>query len=137
MKDSMETHNDQINIYYDPAINKHKKTVAHAKSIGKVLAISFEDMPEAYNVWMTIWEGINKDTEILFDEKHPKYEQFVKGQITNFEDWRKVAINNTDMIKNPIAVKGKEVLICERQTEIYEFMDIPKIDAREGEVATS
>jgi len=135
MNDSSKTYGNQINIYYNPDINKHKKTVAHAKSIGEILAIPFEEMPEAYNVWMTIWEGIDKNTEAIFDKDHPKFESMVAGQITNFEDWRNTAIHNFDMIASPIAVRDKEVLICERQTEIYEFMEVPEADAREGEVA--
>jgi arsenate reductase-like glutaredoxin family protein len=115
---------DQITIYYDPEKNKHKKTIAHAKSIGDVLAIPFENMPEAYMIWTTIWDSIKTKPEIIFDQDHPKYDQLIKGQITNFEDWRNLVLHNRDMISAPIAVKGEQAIVCVRQTEIYQLMDV-------------
>ena len=117
---------NQITIYYNPEINKHKKTVAHAKSIDDVLAIPFENMPEAYMVWTNIWDGIKGNPEVIFDQDHPKYDEIVKGQISNFEDWRNIILHNKDMIVAPIAIRGEDVVICERQTEIYKLMEVAK-----------
>lgn len=117
---------EQITIYYNPEINKHKKTVAHAKSIDEVLAIPFESMPEAYMIWTNIWDSIKNQPEAIFDKNHPKYDEIIKGQISNFEDWRKIVLHNRDMIVAPIAIRGEDVVICERQTEIYQLMEVAK-----------
>lgn len=117
---------NQITIYYNPEHNKHKKTVAHAKSIGEVLAVPFENMPEAYMIWTNIWDSIKTKPEVIFDQDHPKYDTLIKGQVSNFEDWRKLVLHNKDMISAPIAVKGNDVVICTRQTEVYQLLDVAK-----------
>ncbi|MEM9886705.1 MAG: hypothetical protein AAF849_12505 [Bacteroidota bacterium] len=120
--DNMPDYNDQITVYFNPKNNTHEKTVAHAKGGAKVLAIPFESMPEAYNIWMDIWKITKEHPEHLFDEKHPKYESLIKGQITNFQDWRNIILHNRDMIAYPIAMNGNQVIIVERQTQVHELL---------------
>lgn len=119
----MKTDVKQINIYYDEGVNKHKKTIAHAKSLGEVTAYEFSQMPEAYNVWTTIYNGIKDDPNAIFDDKNEKYETMVGDAPLDFESWYKIATNNPDLIDSPIAVRGEEVVLCKRQTEIYRLMD--------------
>ncbi|MFK7936288.1 MAG: hypothetical protein AB8G22_22425 [Saprospiraceae bacterium] len=119
----MKTDIKQINIYYNPEINKHKKTIAHAQSIGKVLTFSFDEMPEAYNVWTTIYNGIKDNPSAIFDDKDERYESMVGDAPMSFDSWYKIATNNPDLIDSPIAIRGEEVVLCKRQTEIYRLMD--------------
>jgi arsenate reductase-like glutaredoxin family protein len=116
----MKTYLDQITIYYNPTINKHKKTVAHAESIGKILAIPFEEMPKANNLWTTIYEGLGEKAFKIFKEDFKSTEGF---NIKDYNNWYKVASHNLDQIESPIAIKGEQVVFCDRQTEIYELMD--------------
>lgn len=117
----MKTYLDQITIYFNPSNNKHKKTVAHAKSAGKVLAIPFLEMPTANNVWTTIYDGLDKDIMSIFDQKFLENNAVKPAR---FEDWRKLAVHNLDHIDSPIAIRGKQVVICDRQTKIYQLMDM-------------
>lgn len=110
---------NQLTIYYNPTINKHKKTVAHAKGIGKVLAIPFEEMPTANNVWTSIYNALDGEIMQIFNLDFLE-ENKVKPAV--FEDWRKLVIHNLEQIHSPIAVNGEEVIICDRQTEIYKLI---------------
>lgn len=121
---NMKTYRSQITIYYNPSINKHKKTIAHAESIGAILAIPFSKMPEAHNIWMTLWNGLGDNKMNIFDQKHPDYAELIEGRELDFDGWRKVAIHNREMIVSPIAIKGREVLLCQSQTDIYQFMEV-------------
>ncbi len=119
----MKTYYDQITIFYNPEINKHKKTIAHAKSVGKILAMPFKDMPEAFNIWATIWKGLREDPMQVFDKNDPKFEKLAKESVIDFESWRKIAVNNLELFHSPIAIKGKQVVVCDRQTKIYELIE--------------
>lgn len=120
----MKTDPREILIFYNPDINKHKKTIAHAKSIADYIKTrSFSEIPTAHNVWTTIYESLDADPMSIFDEKHSKYDELVKEKDLNFEDWYKVIVNNPEMIRSPIAIREQRVILCDRQTEIYELMD--------------
>jgi len=122
--DHMKTTPREIVIFHNPDINKHKKTVAHAKSIvDYVQSYSFEEAPTANNVWTTIYEGLDTDPMDIFDTKNPKYEKLIEGRELNFEGWLKIVKNNSDLIRSPIAVREKDAVLCDRQTEIYKLMD--------------
>ncbi|MEM0995182.1 MAG: hypothetical protein AAGI49_19280 [Bacteroidota bacterium] len=121
--DNMPDYTEQITIYYNPEINTHRKTVAHAKGGADVLALPFDKMPEAYNIWMDVWETIKDNPAQIFDDTHPKYDTLVKNQITNFVDWRKILLHNRDMIAYPIATSGDRVMIVKRQTQVYDFLE--------------
>lgn len=111
--------NAQITIYYHPEINKHKKTIAHAKSIGDVLAISFDQIPTANNIWMKVYQNLEKPAAVFESDWYAR-QAFAEN---NFENWHKLVIKNPDKIESPIAIKGEEVIICHRQTQVYDLME--------------
>ncbi len=136
--DTMRTNPREIVIFHDPAINKHKKTVAHAKSIADhVRSLSFEEAPTANNVWATIYEGLDTDPMDIFDEKHSKYEDLIAGKELDFEAWLKIVQNNTDLIRSPIAIREKKAVLCDRQTEVYKLMDKSPSDIKEQHAAST
>lgn len=110
----------QITIYYHPDINKHKKTVAHAQSIGEVLAIPFSEMPTAHNIWTFIYKNLDKDVSAVFDADWYASQEL---DLQDFDSWYKVITNNLDRIDAPIAVKKDKVVLCKRQTEVYDLME--------------
>ena len=79
-------------------------------------------MPQAYNVWMNIWQAVQSNPKIVFDQNHDQYQELIQDQIFNFEDWRNIAIHNKDMIAHPIAIIEKRVLICEESSSIQQFI---------------
>lgn len=116
----MKTYLDQITIYYNPEISQHKKTVAHAESAGEVLAISFNKMPTANNVWTTIYNSLGDQAMQIFDEAFLKKNDL---EPTSFKDWYNLVSHNLEHIHAPIAIRGDRVIFCNRPTEIYQLMD--------------
>lgn len=115
-----EEDNTQITIYYNPEINKHKKTIAHAQSIGKILAIPFSEMPKAHNIWAFIYEKLDENVVDVFD---PDWYASQKLDPKDFESWYKLVTHNPENIDSPIAVTDDKVVLCKRQTEIYDLME--------------
>lgn len=120
----MKTHKDQIIIYYNPKINKHKKLVAHAKSMGVVLPFAFDNVPEAYNVWTTIWDSMTKDPVRIFDKDHQNYNMVKDAIPMDFKTWYDLIMHHKDMIVAPIAIRGNKAVLCVRQTEVYQLMEV-------------
>lgn len=116
----MKTYLDQITIYYNPEISQHKKTVAHAKSAGKILAISFNKMPRANNVWTTIYQSLEGQVLQIFNETFLKKNNV---EPTSFKDWYNLVSHNLKYIHAPIAIRGEQVVLCNRPTKIYQLMD--------------
>ncbi len=124
IEDIMKTNPREILIFYNPDINKHKKTVAHAQAVADyVKTRPFSAIPTAHNVWTTIYESLEADPMSIFDDKHPKYDSLVKDKELDFDGWYKLVVNNPDMIRSPIAIREKRVILCDRQTEIYQLMN--------------
>jgi arsenate reductase-like glutaredoxin family protein len=110
----------QVTIYYNPTINKHKKTIAHARSIGEVLAIPFAEMPTAHNIWAFIYQKLDEKAADVF-EKDWYASQHLDPK--DFDSWYKLVTHNPDRIDSPIAVKDDKVVLCKRQTEVYHLME--------------
>ncbi len=123
-EDIMQVDPREILIFYNPDINKHKKTVAHAKSVADYIKTRpFSEIPTAHNVWTTIYEALDVDAMNIFDDTDPRFDELVKGRDLDFEGWYKVVVNNPNMIRSPIAIRDGKAVLCDRQTEIYQLME--------------
>ena len=121
----METNARQITIYYNPGNTTHEKTVAHAKGTDKeILATPFDQAPTAHNIWTKIYEGLGPGGRDIFDPNDEKYDTLIAGREFVYEDWHNIVVNNTDMIRNPIAISGEKVISVERPTEIYRLQEL-------------
>lgn len=120
----MKTNEREIVIYFNPDNNTHKKTIAHATSIAPyIVAYSFYDTPAGHNIWASIYDSLDVDAMTIFDDKNPKYEDLIRDKELGFDSWLKVVEHNPDLIRSPIAIRGKQAIVCDRQTEIYRLMD--------------
>ena len=120
-----QTAADQITIYYNPDNNTHEKAVAHAKGTGKqVLAIPYADAPSAYNVWTQIYEQLPFPKNEFFDNNDERYASLIEGRDFSFDDWRKLAIHNPDLIDVAVAISGEKVIALNRQTEVYRLQEL-------------
>jgi arsenate reductase-like glutaredoxin family protein len=130
--DKAQTDSKEIRIYYNPENSSHEKTLAHAKGSGKsVSSFSYSNAPTAYNVWMTIFEGLTEDDkEFFFDRDDVRYEKLIANKDYSYEDWRKICLNNTDLIKYPVAISGEKVILVRRPTEIFRLQELDFTDNR-------
>ncbi|MFK8056404.1 MAG: arsenate reductase family protein [Saprospiraceae bacterium] len=124
--DKSQTASTEIRIYYNPENATHKKTVAQAEGSGKaVSSFAYSEAPTAYNVWMTIFEGLTKDDkENFFDRNDERYENLISGKDYSFEDWRKVCLHNTDLIMYPVAISGEKIILIRRPSEVSRLQEL-------------
>lgn len=118
----MKTNPREILIYYNPESSSDRKTVAYARSISPhVRTYSHQSAQVTTTGWKSLIEKLNVEPKKLFNKALPEYQQNLKGKEFNEEDWLHVIRRNTHMLKAPIAVKGKNVVLCERPTDIYKL----------------
>jgi len=131
--DKAQTDPKEIRIYFNPKNSTHEKTVAHAEGSGKaVSSFSYKEAPTAYNVWMTIFQGLSKDDkENFFERDDERYDKLIADKEYSFKDWRNICLNNTDLIKYPVAISGEKVILVRRPTEVFRLQELDFTDNRE------
>lgn len=108
----------QLTIYYNPSKSEHKRAIAYAESVSKVLAIPFQEMPTAYNIWVDIWNGLQPQAYEIFDETHPKYKQLGISKGGSFDTWYKLVTRNPELLVAPVATDGRQVALCRSYTNV-------------------
>ena len=123
--EGFETAPDQITIFYNPGNTTQEKAVAHARGTGKeVLDIPWADAPTAYNIWTRLWDAIPGDKNSIFDESDERYDALIRGREFTFDEWRKIATHNPDLIAVAMAISGEKALVLDRQTEVYRLQEL-------------
>lgn len=130
--DDLKTDPKQILIFYNPENNTHKKTIAHAEGSGKaVRSFAYDKAPTANNIWMAIFQGLTEDDKKYFFERDDeRYNTLIADKDYSFEDWKKICLNNTDLIKYPIAISGKKVILVRRPSEVLRLQELDFTDNR-------
>ena len=116
----MKTHSREILIYYNPASSSDRKTVAHAQSVSPhIKSFAFSKSPSTGTSWNQILSALDVSPKELLNKAHPYYQEHIRGREFDDENWIKVLKNNPEMIKHPIAVRGKRAILCSTPTDIY------------------
>ena len=120
----MKTHSREILIYYNPDSSSDRKTVAHAQSVvPHIKSYSFGKSPSTGTSWKQILQSLNLHPKELLNKAHPYYQEHIRGREFDEESWIKVLQKNPDIIKYPIAVRGKKAILCSTPTDIYRLTD--------------
>jgi len=118
----MKTNQREILIYYNPESSSDKKTVAYAKSMSKhIKSYAHDKSPSKGMSWEMIINSLNLHPKELMNKSHPYYRENIKGQDFDRESWIKVLQRNPDIIKAPIAVRGKQAVLCLSPTDILKL----------------
>ena len=121
----MKTNNREILIYYNPESNKGRKTVAHAQSVvHHVRSYSFKKAPSNGTSWSQIISSLGIPPKELLNKAHPYYREHIKGREFDDESWLKVLQYNPELIKAPIAIRGKRAILCLYPTDIHRLVDV-------------
>jgi arsenate reductase len=116
----MKTHDREILIYYNPESDSHRMTVAHARSLVPHLkTYAFGQTPSNGTSWQQILHAIGLEPKALLNKAHPYYQQHIRGRDFDEECWVKIFQYNPDLIKAPIAMRGRRVILCLTPTDIY------------------
>ena len=104
----MRTHRREIMIYYNPESSSDRKTVAHAQSFSKhIKSYAFGQTPSTGTSWHQIINALGKHPKELLNKAHPYYQKHIRGREFDEESWIKVIRRNPDILKAPIAVRGR------------------------------
>lgn len=120
----MKTNKREILIYYNPESSNDRKTVAHAQSIvHHVRSYSFQKAPSNGTSWQQIINSLALHPKELLNKAHPYYREHIKGREFDDESWLKVLQYNPELIKAPIAIRGRKAILCTNSTDIHRLAD--------------
>jgi len=118
----MKTHSREILIYYNPTSSSDRKTVAHAKSLVPHLkTYAFGKTPSTKTSWKTILSSLDVHPKELLNKAHPYYQENIRGREFSSSSWLNILERNPDLIKAPIAIRGRKALLCNTPTDIYKL----------------
>jgi arsenate reductase len=121
----MRTHQREILIYYRPESSTHRQTVAHAQSlVPHVRTFSFDQAPSAGYSWQQILEALDLPPKSLLNKAHPYYQEHIRGRDFDNECWAKIFQRNPDLLKAPIAIRGRQAILCQSSTDIYRLAKV-------------
>jgi arsenate reductase len=112
--------NSEIQLYVKANCSKSKKAVAYAKShSNNVNTIDLSKTRGTGTIWLSILTKLNKSPKELLDKSQPYYQENIKGRDFEDRDWTNLLINNPDLVRSPIAVRGDKAIILDNPTDIY------------------
>lgn len=120
----MKTNERELLVYYNPESSAHRRTVAYAQTLSRyVRAFSFDQAPSTETSWQQIIHALNLDPKELLNKAHPYYQEHIRGREFDEKDWIKVIQNNPDILKAPIAIRGKRAILCLNATDILQLIE--------------
>ncbi|MEL6867741.1 MAG: ArsC/Spx/MgsR family protein [Bacteroidota bacterium] len=121
----MKTHQREILIYYNPESSSDRKTVAHAQGLSRhIRTYSFAQTPSTGTSWHTILQSLNLHPKEILNKAHPYYQAHIRGREFDEESWIKVLRYNPQLIKAPIAIRGRKAILCKNPTDIYQLIGL-------------
>ncbi len=120
----MKTHEREIMVYYNPDSRSDRSTVAYAKTMSvHVKTYAYGQTPSTELSWRRIVQALNKNPKELLNKSHPYYRLHIKGREFDEESWVKILRRNPDLMRSPIALSGKRVVVCDTPTDIYRLLE--------------
>jgi arsenate reductase len=114
--------NAEIQLYLLDDCSKSKKVLAYAKSItSNVNAISLAKTKGTGTLWQNILSKLNKSPKQLLDKSKPYYQANIRGRDFEDRDWTYLLMNNPELVRSPIAIRGNKAIILDNPTDIYKI----------------
>ena len=118
----MKTHSSEILLVYNPDSEWGKRAAAHAKSLVPHLKMyTFEQSPFTKTDWQGIIKSLDIPPKKLLNKSLSEYQEKYKGTDFKEEDWLDILVRNPQLIRAPIGIRGKQVVLCERPTDIHKL----------------
>ncbi len=113
----------QIILYYSSKSTRAKQTLAYAKAEG--LPIHEIDILKTLLTGTQIAEiadRLKMEIKDLVNQDHPIYQaRFKEHHDFSDDDWIKMIRHNPDIMKQPIAIRGKHTILIETPTDIIKI----------------
>ena len=116
----INSHNNQITLYFDPNSYKGKQTLAYAMTYKLTIAeVQIDKTPFTGTQLLHLTKLLGVSLQELADTEKAHYKTLM-GNAKNFtsEDWITVFIQNPELIRSPIAIKGNKAIIINTPTDI-------------------
>jgi arsenate reductase len=116
------TSNSEIQLYLKSDCSKSKKVLAYAKSMSNnINAINIEQTKGTGTIWQTILSKLDKSPKELLDKSKPYYQENIRGRDFEMRDWTYLLMNNPDLVRGPIAIRGDKAMLIDNPTDIYKI----------------
>lgn len=116
------TSNAEIQIYFNPNDSKAKKAIAYAKSMSnKVQTFDIQRTKGTGTIWRSILAKLDKSPKELLDKSKPYYQANIRGRDFEERDWIYLLMNNPDLVRCPIAIRGTKAILLDNPTDIYKI----------------
>ena len=112
----------QIQLYIRTNCSKSKKVIAYAKShCNKVITVNLCRTKSTGTIWHNILSKLDKSPKEILDKSMPYYQENIKGRDFDARDWTVLLMNNPELLRSPIAIKGATARILDNPTDIYKM----------------
>ncbi|MDB4107790.1 glutaredoxin [Bacteroidia bacterium] len=116
------TTNSEIHLILKTDCSKSKKVLAYAKSISSnIKTTNISRTKSTGTIWQTILTKLDKSPKQLLDKSNPYYQENIKGRDFEDRDWTFLLMNNPDLIRGPIAIRGNKAMLIDNPTDIYKM----------------
>ena len=111
---------NEISILYNANCSKAKKAMAYAKSLAEAVdSIEYGKWGTTATKWKEILHMLNKQPKDILDKSNPYYQANLRGREFEDRDWLNVVMRNPDLIRSPIAIRGRKAIFLDNPTDIY------------------
>ena len=123
----MKTHDNELLILHHPDSHTASKTLAIARTMGRhVRDIDLSKQSITPSLLRAVLKNLEIAPKDLLNKAKPYYQANIRGRDFDMEGWLNIIIRNPDLLRSPIAIKGKSAVLCDSPTDIY---GLPNVQA--------
>ena len=112
----------QITLYYSSKSTRAKQTLAYAKAEGlPIFEIDILKVPLTGTQIAELAGKLNLEVKDLVNQEHPAYKDHFEPHEFSTDDWIKMIRHNPEIMKQPIAIRGKMTILVETPTDIIKI----------------
>lgn len=113
------TSDRMITLFYNSQSTRAKKTLAYAKSEGlPIQEVDILKTPLTGTQIAELADRLGLEVRDLVNQEHPVYKKKFEKSDYSSEDWIKMIKNNPEIMKQPIAIRGKLTILVETPSDI-------------------
>lgn len=117
-----KTHQSEILIYCNPKTDTSKKVLAFAKGIAPhVKEVDCSKTPLTAMQMRGILKQLDLRPKDLMNRADSYYQENIRGRDFNTEGWLNILIRNPQLLKAPIALRGKKAVLCDNPTNVLQL----------------
>lgn len=115
----------QITLFYNSNSTRAKQTLAYAKAEGlRLLEIDILKTPLTGTQIAELADRLEIKIKDLVNQEHPTYKSKFEHHDFSERDWIKMIQHNPEIMKQPIALRGKTTILVETPTDIIKIRNL-------------